>query len=276
MPDKEFEIIDCICAWYDLLGYGHPFVESNWNLKNDNCKKQLKRIKLLDLTLVNKFNNENSIVTFTLNDGVIYNHDINIKKINFIDKLVISLDDLISEFESINIRDLRTNFPGVRGIITYGQRYNYVYADSTIEVATNFTRSYHPKEFQMNTAFSKAYIIESSGSSVGISGNNLYIDKFLLDNIEKLISQNNNSANKYTTSKKTTDDEYLFTITRNNEIFLELKFELESIKYNEKGIVTELFKLRNKVSLLCKIAAEQALLASQRYLEMEKKEFGHI
>lgn len=274
MQNKDFDIKDCICAWYDLLGYGQPFVESNWDLDNDNCKKQLERVKLLDLTLVNKFAGSYSTVTFTLNDGVIYNHDINTQKDNFIDKLVTSLDDLISEFEGINIRDVRIGFPGARGIITYGQRYNYEFVGSTVDAATNFTISYHPAEFQMNTAFSKAYIIESSGSKAGISGNNLFIDNFLLDNLERLITLNNNSVNEYDTSRVFNNDDYLFTIIRNNEVFLQLIFDKTPIKYNNKGIVTELFKFKSKDSLLEKIAAEQAFLAGQRYLRMEREEFG--
>jgi len=274
MKDKEFDIKNCICAWYDLLGYGQPFVENNWDLNNDNCKKQLERIKLLDLTLVNKFAGSFSTVTFTLNDGVIYNHDVDTQKFNFIDKLVTSLDDLIGEFESINIRDLRIGFPGARGIITYGQRYDYEFVGSTVDVATNFTISYHPSEFQMNTAFSKAYIMESSGSKFGISGNNLYIDNYLLNNLEKLVTENNNSINEYKITRTFSNENYLFTIFRNDEIFLQLTFDKNSINYNNKGIITELFKYKSKDSLIQKVAAEQAFLAGQRYLRMEREEFG--
>ena len=274
MNDNEFDIKNCICAWYDLLGYGQPFVENKWDLSNDSCKKQLERIKLLDLTLVNKFAGSFSTVTFTLNDGVIYNHDIDTQKFNFIDKLVTSLNDLIGEFESINIRDLRIGFPGARGIITYGQRYNYEFVGSTVDVATNFTISYHPSEFQMNTAFSKAYIMESSGSKAGITGNNLYIDNYLLNNLEKLVTENNNSINNYKIERTFSDESYLFTIFRNDELFLQLTFDKNSIKYNNKGIITELFKYISKESLLEKVAAEQAFLAGQRYLRMEREEFG--
>src|SRR5690606_26519957 len=224
--------------------------------------------------LVNKFAGSFSTVTFTLNDGVIYNHDIDTQKFNFIDKLVTSLNDLIGEFESINIRDLRIGFPGARGIITYGQRYNYEFVGSTVDVATNFTISYHPSEFQMNTAFSKAYIMESSGSKAGITGNNLYIDNYLLNNLEKLVTENNNSINNYKIERTFSDESYLFTIFRNDEVFLQLTFDKNSIKYNNKGIITELFKYISKESLLEKVAAEQAFLAGQRYLRMEREEFG--
>lgn len=274
MQDSKFEITECICAWYDLLGYGQPFVESNWDLNTEGCRKQLQRIKSIDLTSVNKFAGSYGTVTFTLNDGVIYNHDIDFNKYYFIDKLVTSIDDLINEFEGLNIRDLRIGFPGARGIITFGQRYNYENVGSTVHVATDFTLSYHPIEFQMNTAFSKAYIIESSGSRAGISGNNLYIDNFFLENIEKIILNKNNSANKYSVEKTSTELDYIFTINRNDEVFLQLIFENKPINYNNKGIITNLFKYKSKDSLLEKVATEQAFLQAQRYLRMEREGLG--
>ena len=28
MENKDYEIKQCLCCWYDLLGYGSPFVKS--------------------------------------------------------------------------------------------------------------------------------------------------------------------------------------------------------------------------------------------------------
>ena len=44
---------------------------------------------------------------------------------------------------------------------------------------------YNPKEMQMNTAFSKAYILESGGGKAGLPGNYMYIDKSVIDAIDK-------------------------------------------------------------------------------------------
>ena len=41
MDDESIEIKDCLCSWYDLLGYGAPFVEANWDLRDEQCKKIL-------------------------------------------------------------------------------------------------------------------------------------------------------------------------------------------------------------------------------------------
>lgn len=44
---------------------------------------------------------------------------------------------------------------------------------------------YNPKELQMNTAFSKAYILESGVKKAGSHGNCIYIDKSVIDAIDE-------------------------------------------------------------------------------------------
>ena len=179
--NKKFQIIECVCSWYDLLGYGQPLVDSGWNLNDNLCRNQLKRITDLDLSYTNKYSSRHGTTTFSLNDGIITNFDIDSKRTDYLLRLVLVIDDLLLEFESLNTRDTRAGFPGMRGIITYGHRYNYTHVESTVSVLDKNTVAYHPRVFQMNTAFSKAYIMESSGSKAGITGNKLYIDKYLLN-----------------------------------------------------------------------------------------------
>lgn len=120
MTDSEsnYEITECICSWYDLLGYGQPLMEADWNLKDKRCEDQLKRVKLLDLTHVNKFSSTHHTTSFTLNDGIVLNFDINSKLKYFKNQLIMVLDDLLMEYEGLNYRDVENGYPGVRGIIT--------------------------------------------------------------------------------------------------------------------------------------------------------------
>lgn len=272
--DSDFDIIECICSWCDLLGYGQPLKDSNWNLNDKMCESQLLRIKSLDLSRVNRFSGAHHAISFTLNDGIIYNFDINPRDIQFKDHLVMVLDDLIGEYESLNIRDSRNGYPGVRGVITFGHRYNYVDVESTVNVADNFTSSYHPRVFQMNTAFSKAYLMESSGSKAGISGNSLYIDKYLFNRIEDLILKTDDSSIKYRVEKNLYEiqDDLYFSIFRNNEIFLRLELSKDFIEYNHNGINTTLYKFVNKISLQDNIAAENAYRRSLALAQMESEE----
>ena len=45
---------------------------------------------------------------------------------------------------------------------------------------------YNPEPFQMNTAFSKSYILDSLGSSYGIRGNKFYIEHAVIDFMKEL------------------------------------------------------------------------------------------
>lgn len=271
--EKDFEIIECICAWYDLLGFGQPLVDSNWNLNDERCKDQLNRIESLHFSAPNMFSASHGTITFNLNDGIISNLDIERLQYKFKSRLVMALDDLILEFESLNTRDCRLGFPGMRGILTFGHRYNYTHTESTVFVANNRTIAYHPKVFQMNTAFSKAYIMESSGSRAGISGNYLYIDEFLLNAIEKLLLSVDQDSDKYTINKNLNTDgvNCFYSIQKNEDIFLKLEFEAV-VKYNNKGISTNLYRFSKRVSLQDQLANEQAYLRGQRYAQMERDE----
>ena len=41
------EIIPCLCSWFDLLGYGKPFVDSKWNLSDEKCYNNFQRSRFL-------------------------------------------------------------------------------------------------------------------------------------------------------------------------------------------------------------------------------------
>ena len=45
--DNEINIKQCICCWYDLLGYGGPFIDSKWNLNDPRCKMNIQRIEAI-------------------------------------------------------------------------------------------------------------------------------------------------------------------------------------------------------------------------------------
>ena len=84
---EDCKIIECLCSWYDLLGFGQPLMDSNWDLNNELCTSQLKRIKSLDLSYVNKFSSAHGTTSFSLNDGIILNYDID-ENLNISEQIV--------------------------------------------------------------------------------------------------------------------------------------------------------------------------------------------
>ena len=267
---SEINIIDCVCCWFDLLGFGKPFMDSEWNLKNDSCKIQLKRIKDLNSGL-SGFYALTTGKSLTLNDGAIFNYDIDKSKEHLIVETVYFIDNLINDFESVNYRDLDSGHPGARGIITYGHRYNYSFANTTTSAAHQDYVSYHPKEFQMNTAFSKAYLMESAGSKSGIRGNNLFFDNYLLSTIEKLIIEKHGENSIFKVTREIKNNEMSFTIYKEKTRLIKLKFKDKEIDFQKHGIKTKLYEFIKKESIQDDMAYEYEYRRAVALSQMENE-----
>lgn len=275
--ELPLEIIECICAWYDLLGFGQPLMDSKWNLNDERCKGQLERITKLDLSYTNKYSGAHGTVNLSMNDGIISTFDIKSDTSYFQNQLVMVLDDLVNEYESLNQRDVREGFPGMRGILTFGHRYNYTHVATTYAVVDEKTIAYHPTEFQMNTAFSKAYLMESAGSKFGIAGNNLYIDKYMLDSISSLILSKNtgNQLFKIESDLDANSENKYYSIFRDSDMLLKLEFHKDYVDFNQRGIETTLYKFIHRFSRQDELAHEAQFKRAQWYSQMENDEFNN-
>src|SRR5690606_33901691 len=101
--------------------------------------------------------------------------------------------------------DSAKKLPGIRTVIAAGEKaihnwddlklsdfvFNYTKVDpsglSSIELSgNNPTILLNPNPLQMNTAFSKAFIIDEAGSKHGVGGSNFYVDESLVDLLKYL------------------------------------------------------------------------------------------
>ena len=193
------QVNESFCLWSDLLGYGSNFYKSNWDITSELSLVNIKRIKSLQPFWL-RVNNPFQEALFTLNDGLVRNFDITREHYPVI---LDWLANVIYTFDLINRLDTQNGHPGLRGVLAYGQRIKYIdknytgrgeYIQTSPERKDIFNKKivvYSPSELQMNTAFSKAYIIEGSGSKKGVSGNNLYID---LEVINKIVEIGNSGV----------------------------------------------------------------------------------
>lgn len=185
------KMFDCFCLWSDLLGYGQGFYRSNWNIDSQLAQRNIERINVLQdewLLISNLFYE----TIFTLNDGLVRNFDLSNGPFT---STLSWIEDCIYRFDSINSRDVKNGFPGLRGVLSFGQRVEYIKESyqsmgEFIQTCPKRKRQYNkkitvysPSELQMNTAFSKAYIMEESGSALGVTGNKLYIDNNVIQRI---------------------------------------------------------------------------------------------
>ena len=237
------KIIDCFCVWYDLLGYSTPFKEANWNLHNEKCLENYERIKNLEKVF---HASAAGGITLSVNDGVAKILDITKDYGKDMCQLIGFITFLIDDFYTINEKDTK----GARGVFTFGQRFEYIKGDGTVTYRMNkngtiqeYQNIYYPKEFQMNTAFSKANIIEESGCFPEDKKDYLYFDKYALDTIEYISKK----VCTYSVSTNHTEEYFQFNINNGpiENHATTLIFDNTPIECccEEKGIVAKLYRL---------------------------------
>lgn len=263
--DNEISIKQCICCWYDLLGYGGPFIDSKWNLNDPRCKMNIQRIEAIKDCFFGILSTNSKATKLYFNDGAISNIDVDIKCDKSLYSALFFLETIIRDFIAVNDVDKRMGFPGVRGVLTCGDRFDYEYTNTAFDVAEKRTIAYHPREFQMNTAFSKAFIIEESGSKAGIKGANLYIDKELLIFFQNAFEKNEN----HSIQVQEIDDTLRIVVTFDNEWFATVIVDREAVIYENRGIDTKLYRLAVIESKLDDMAKDAARQQALRYALME-------
>ena len=221
-------ITENFCLWEDLLGFGKPLYENNWDLTSEDVLKNIIRLQQLEdetLNISNAFIEK----VFTLNDGFVRIFDI---PQNSVMMLLMWFENSILSFQRLNRLDLANGFYGVRGVLAYGKRAiysckrsvglgEYIQTSPQRKAEYNKTKVVNaPSELQMNMAFSKAYIIENSGKARGVKGNHLFID---IEVLEKLCDIINNIG--FDKIGLTTSDE-----EENGALYYNYKAELISDK----------------------------------------------
>ncbi|MBO4897471.1 MAG: hypothetical protein J5590_04150 [Clostridia bacterium] len=262
----EYDIVECISCWYDLLGFGTPFIEAEWNLHNEVCSKNYERIKNVEHKLIGGLSI--NVHKLFINDGVACNIDTQNEPIH---RVADKLELLITDYNAINYVEKKEGYPGARGVLTCGYRFAY---ESTDVLDNCYEIKYfHPRYFQMNTAYSKAYIMESNSSKFTVNGAKekitnayLYIDYelylYFLKNINK--DQGDKITIKYE-SDKIIVDVYFFS-----KHYATLVFENKRFEFAYAGIKTKLYKLLKMKSEAELDAIDNAYKHAQMYSKMDE------
>lgn len=186
----------CFCMWSDLLGFGHIFQDNNWIL-NEELKKQVyERLEAAHSAVL--YYSSPAERDFILNDGMgkVFHPQSKDKDGNNILSISLFLRSCIELHISINETEHELELPGCRSVLAFGESIEYIaddirYDDYVMNYSkpagsniSNFAKRtgnpivvYNPKELQMNTAFSKAYLLEAGGTKAGLHGNHFFIDE---------------------------------------------------------------------------------------------------
>jgi len=189
-----------VCAWSDIWGFGLKLEEAGWDLGSAQTAGLVETLDLVyeraGRPLLVGTGAQASERILVLNDGIARTTDLKTTKSLNRRLMVYYLRDLLIQ-HFVLVPMLRTRGLGLRTVLAGGQRIQYsperVTGESVLHhmeppselgqriLAQQFL--YHPASFQMNTAFSRAYLIESKGSGCGILRNRFYVDRSWLETI---------------------------------------------------------------------------------------------
>ncbi|MDE6433760.1 MAG: hypothetical protein K2L07_05970 [Lachnospiraceae bacterium] len=276
---KQYEshgkkIIPCLCSWFDLLGYGTPFVDSKWDLSDEKCYNNFRRIEQVSHVFTTGWATHPVGVRLSINDGYACTIDIGGDARGISDTYTF-LEGALQDFLAISEIDKRGGNPGVRGVITIGERFSHALGNEAV-IAPGKTVSYFPSEFQMNTSFSKATIIEESGSRAGIVGSNLYIDKEIYNYLSFVAKY----LGFQEPSMETIGNNIIVHVFEPRGWFADVTFDLKAVKYQKsekysnRGIETELYKFISIHSKIDDIVSEAVWQRMNMIRKMEEEEFN--
>ena len=219
----------CFCMWSDLLGFGGMFQLNNWRLNHRQKRKIYDRLKAAHSAVLyySSFEERNLI----LNDGVakVFQPKIYVK--SKMTSISLYFRSCVQLHMSICKNEQENCYPGCRSVLAFGENIEYLDDEFRFDDwVLNYTKPsgskisdlakaegnpiviYNPKELQMNTAFSKAFLLENGGTKIGLPGNHFYIDKSVLEAIAKYAKRES-----YELVWKETSNELFLFVTKDKD-----------------------------------------------------------
>lgn len=201
--EKIFTPVECkiqrsFAVWSDLLGFGKKFVDADWRPEPDVWNTQAKRASnAYRIQCANVHMGSGESYMLLLNDGMVRSLTWK-EKYRAID-LGMWLKSAVFAHSHIYNSEKSLGLPGPRTIISSGWIAEHSFDEVRFDdLVLNYTRqkpglskiaqqtgnpilAANPSHLQLNTAFSRAFLLDEAGSSAGISGANIYIDQAFID-----------------------------------------------------------------------------------------------
>ncbi len=252
---------DSFCCWSDLLGFGAPLAKENWQPNQTTWDQISDRIVNAHLQCYNNLDPSTEFV-LTLNDGIVRCCDR--EKFSHLDFLSMWFRSCIWTHNAICESEHENGLPGTRTILSAGSTLKYSHANYHFDdFVYNYTKpkgqklsniaktfgnpvvATNPGPLQMNLAFSRAYILDSGGSRIGVTGPHFYIDQTVLALIESIATQ---LKCPYGIIKEEIEDHLLFAVPKtSNHTHFHLGFELSmpEIAVKMENLKTTVWRLIN-------------------------------
>ena len=256
---KKKSVIPTLCVWSDLLGFSNPFIDSGWSPSDEQWDQIASRLQEMQNICAKNLNPviENCLVS---NDAIIRN--LNIIHCNGLEWISMWFRDILFYWAQVNTNEKRKNLPGLRLVMAAGERllhnmeqvtmedYIFNYTKPDPEGPSNMSRQYGDRVImynhdfmQMNTAFSKGYIIDSIGSKGGIKGNRFYIDQSVIEFLKEYARQTGIDEAEIIDTSEENLRKVAFVVKKTGWYSLGLERE-GPIHVEERNLVTNVYRLR--------------------------------
>lgn len=198
---KAPTLAESLCCWTDLLGFGQPLFDANWEPSSETWLSTFKRIRDAHRECYQQLD-VSAEFALTLNDGIV--RCCNLSDLQHVQQISMWLRACILTHNRINQREKQQGLPGARTVIAHGRKLIHGPSDLNFEdFVLNYTKpdpsgpssfprsvaervvASNPEPLQLNLAFSKAYILDSLGHNHGISGPHFYVDNSVIDAISR-------------------------------------------------------------------------------------------
>lgn len=243
-----------LCVWSDLLGFGTPFISNNWDLSDECWEKTADRLFRAQREFI-AYNPPPSKI-LVLNDGlgcVLSANDIALNSIAFF------IMSSIRAHMAINLQESDRGLPGARSVMAFGSCIRYFPREFRLDdYVLPYTRPnpnepsnlakrtgnptfvFNPYEFQMNTAFSKAFLLDEAGSKYGITGHEFYIDQSFFEYVDSIIPD----KRQVLWSETNTAIDYKVYAAPENHCYVQFGFRMsKAIAIDFRGWKTKVYRI---------------------------------
>lgn len=198
------DVTPCVAAWMDVCGFGAALEKSSWDLVNLQKSRILTMLSQVYQRAAHPFligvDPMPYEIVLVINDGIARTVDLGKPEFASAGQFIFYLRDLF--FSHNRLLTLTKSYGcSIRTVLAGGERVQYspeIFTGNSVlqhdeENISDFGRKlldknfvYNPSEFQLNTAFAKAYSLDALGSKHGFKVSNLYIESSFWERLKPI------------------------------------------------------------------------------------------
>lgn len=198
------DVVPCVAAWMDVCGFGAALEKNSWDLVSLQKSGTLTMLSQVYQRAAHPFligvDPMPCEIVLVINDGIARTVDLGRPEIASAGQIVFYLRDLFFSHNQL-LALTKKHECSIRTVLAGGERVQYspeTFTGHSVlqhdeKNISDFGRRlleknfvYNPSEFQLNTAFAKAYSLDALGGKHGFKVDNLYIESSFWERLRSI------------------------------------------------------------------------------------------